>query len=262
MDVSFIGSGNLAWHLAPALDNAGYVVREVFSRNPRHAEALTERLYQADVKASLDFSTSKSRLFIIATADDAIQQVAMDIVLPDDATLVHCSGNQPLSVLQFAAAANTGVLYPLQTFTKSKRVDFRSIPIFVESANEAAEGQLMTVARSICQNVRRITSEERRSLHVAAVFVSNFPNHMYAIAKCILEVNNLEFDLLKPLIRETVDKSLSLGPEKAQTGPAMRGDLEVLDRQMEFLQEDVKIAEIYRVISQHIVDTYDKPKED
>ena len=83
MDVSFIGSGNLAWHLAPALDNAGYIVREVYSLNPAHAEALTECLYQADVKASLDFSTSKSRLFIIATADDNIQDVARDIILPD-----------------------------------------------------------------------------------------------------------------------------------------------------------------------------------
>lgn len=259
MDVSFIGSGNLAWHLAPALDNAGYVVREVYSRNPRHAEALTGRLYQADVKASLDFSTSKSGLFIIATSDDAIQQVAQDIVLPDDATLVHCSGSQPLSILQFAAAAQTGVLYPLQSFTRSKRVDFKTIPLFVESSTEVAERQLLTLARALSQKVRKITSEERKALHVAAVFASNFPNHMLSIAKSILKANSLEFELLKPLIRETVDKALTLDPEQAQTGPAVRGDLEVLDRHMDFLQEDERVAEVYRVISQHIVDTYQKP---
>ncbi len=261
MDVSFIGSGNLAWHLAPALDNAGYVVREVYSRNTRHAEELTERLYQADVKASLDFSTSKSRLFIIATADDAIQQVAMDIVLPDEATLVHCSGSQPLSLLQFAAATHTGVFYPLQTFSKAKRVDFKTVPIFVESSSEQAERQLMDLGRALSQKVRKITSEERRALHVAAVFASNFPNHLFAIAKSILRENSLEFDLVKPLIQETVAKSLSLGPEQAQTGPAMRADLEVLDRHLEFLQGDEKIAEIYRVLSQHIIDTYQHPED-
>lgn len=258
MDVSFIGSGNLAWHLAPALDNAGYVVREVYSRNPKHAEALTERLYQADVKASLDFSASKSNLFVIATTDDAIQEVAMNIVLPDEATLIHCSGNQPLSILQFAAAAHTGVLYPLQTFSQSKRVDFQSIPIFVESSTPGSEKQLMAMAKAISHKVRKITSEERKALHVAAVFASNFPNHMLAISKSILQSNSLDFELLKPLILETINKAVTLGPEASQTGPAVRGDLEVLDRHMEFLQEDEKIAEIYRVISQHIVDTYQK----
>ena len=256
MDVSIIGSGNLAWHLAPALDNAGSVVREVYSRNPRHAEALTERLYQADVKASLDFSTSKSRLFIIATPDDAIRQVAMNIVLPDEATLVHCSGSQPLDILQFSAAPHTGVFYPLQSFSKSKRVDFRTIPVFIESSTPEAERLLMSMGKAISQKVRRITSEERKALHVAAVFASNFPNHMLAIAKSILQANSLEFDLVKPLIRETMEKALTLDPASGQTGPAVRGDLEVLDRHMEFLQEDEKVAEIYRVISQHIIETY------
>lgn len=261
MDVSFIGSGQLAWHLAPALDNAGYVIREVYSRNPRHAEALTERLYQADVKATLDFSTSKSRLFIIATSDDAIDQVAMDIVLPEEATLVHCSGNQPLSLLQYAAAQNIGVFYPLQTFSKSKRVDFKTVPVFVESGNEEGERVLMTMARAISQKVRKITSEERKALHVAAVFASHFPNHLFAIAKSILKANSLDFELVKPLILETVNKSLAVGPEKAQTGPAAQSELEVLDRHLEFLQEDEKIAEIYRVISQHIIDTYATPED-
>lgn len=256
MDVSFIGAGNLAWHLAPALDNAGHVVREVYSRNPRRAEDLTERLYQADVKASLDFSTSKSRLFIIATSDDAIGDVAMSIVLPDNALLIHCSGAQPLSLLHYAATEHTGVLYPLQTFSKSKRVDFKTIPLFVECSTEESEKQLLVIARSLSQQVRKTTSEERKALHVAAVFASNFPNHMLAIAKSILKANRLEFDLVKPLIQETMTKALQVGPEQAQTGPALRGDLEVLDRHMEFLQEDDKVAEIYRVISQHIVDTY------
>src|SRR4051812_30760221 len=99
--VSFIGSGNVAWHLAPALDNAGFVVKEVYSKNPKHAEALTERLYQAEVKATLDFSTSESTIFIICTVDDVIQEIVREIILPDEAVLIHTSGSQSLDVLKF-----------------------------------------------------------------------------------------------------------------------------------------------------------------
>lgn len=259
MDVSFIGSGNLAWHIAPALDNAGYIVKEVYSRNPKHAEALTERLYQAEVKASLDFSTSPSTLFIIATSDDAIQEVATEIILPDEACLVHTSGSQPLTILQFAATNNIGVFYPLQTFSKTKRIELKTVPIFIESANEETEQVMMPLAKAISNNVRRITSEERKALHVAAVFASNFANHMLTLSKEVLEKNGLNFDLLKPLISETISKSLTIGPENAQTGPAMRGDLEILDRHVEFLQEDEALTEIYKLISQHILNRY-KPE--
>ncbi|HRI79464.1 MAG TPA: NAD(P)-binding domain-containing protein, partial [Cyclobacteriaceae bacterium] len=129
MNVSFIGSGNLAWHLGPALDNAGYVVKEVYSPNPRHAAALTERLYQAEIMDSLDFSTSHSGIFIIAVADKAIESVATEIVLPEDAILVHTSGSASLDLLQFAATPYTGIFYPLQTFTKHKKIDFKTVPV-------------------------------------------------------------------------------------------------------------------------------------
>lgn len=254
--VSFIGSGNLAWHLAPALDNMGYVVREVYSPNPNHAEALTERLYQAEVKATLDFSTSDSKVFIIAVSDDAIADTAREIILPEDAILVHTSGSQPISQLQYAATQHLGVFYPLQTFSKSKKLDFKDIPIFIESYTEEAEQALMQIAESISKEVRKIGSEERKALHVAAVFASNFSNHMLTIAKEIMQQNSLDYDWLKPLITETINKSMYIGPEEAQTGPAKRADLNVLDIHLEFLKEQQGIAEIYKVISQHIIDTH------
>jgi len=139
LTVSFIGSGNLAWHLAPALDNVGFVIKEIYSRNPRHAEQLTSRLYQAEVKASLDFSTSSSSIFIIATSDDAIKSIAQEIILPEEAILVHTSGSQPLSELEFSATPNLGVFYPLQSFSKQKKVDFKNIPIFIESQNQETD---------------------------------------------------------------------------------------------------------------------------
>jgi predicted short-subunit dehydrogenase-like oxidoreductase (DUF2520 family) len=254
--ISFIGSGNVAWHLAPALDNLGFVVKEVYSRNPRHAEALTERLYQAEVKASLDFSTSPSRLFIIATSDEAIADIAREIVLPDDAVLVHTSGSQPLDVLSFAATSHLGVFYPLQTFSKSKRVDWKSIPLFLESSDQETDELLMAVARGVSQVVRKIGSTERRALHVAAVFASNFINHMLLHAKGIMAQNSLQYEWLQPLILETIHKSLAVGPEAAQTGPARRGDLQTLDAHLAFLQDNEPASHLYRIISQQILDHY------
>lgn len=254
--VSFIGSGNVAWHLAPALDNAGFVVKEVYSRNPQNAAMLTERLYQAEVKASLDFSTSPSSVFILAVSDDAIRTIAQEIIIPEDAILVHTSGSQPIAELQFAATPNLAVLYPLQTFTKNQKIDFKNVPLFIETHTHEAEKTLMQLAKSISNEVKRIASTERKALHVAAVFASNFTNHMLTISREIMRGNSLDYDWLKPLITETIQKSFYLGPEDAQTGPAKRGDLDILDTHLEFLKDQAAIAEIYKVISQHIIDTH------
>jgi predicted short-subunit dehydrogenase-like oxidoreductase (DUF2520 family) len=254
--VSFIGAGNLAWHLAPALDNAGYSVKEVYSRNRRNADALVERLYDAETKADLDFSSSKSSVFIIAVSDDVIGDIAQEIALPEDAILVHTSGSQPLSVLGYAATPNLGVFYPLQTFTKDKKVEFNSIPIFVESETAIVEKRLMAMAKEIAKNVLKINSEERKALHVAAVFAANFTNHMLYLAQEIMRENALSYEWLKPLISEMITKSLSIGPENAQTGPARRGDLATLDKHMDFLKGDETVSELYKIISQDIVDRY------
>ena len=256
--VSFVGSGNLAWHLAPALDNVGYPVREVYNQNPKHAAALVGRLYEAHVNISLDFSASHSKIFVICISDDAIQEVAQKIILPDNAIVVHTSGSQPLSVLDDSGSQNMGVFYPLQTFSKAKKVDFKTVPIFVESENSDVEKVLMKMAKAISGNVKRINSEGRKALHIAAVFASNFSNHMLTIAKEITKQNDLDFNVLKPLIAETLNKSLEIGPEKAQTGPAVRGDFEILERHMQFLADNPELAEIYKIISQHIIDSSDQ----
>lgn len=255
-NISFIGSGNLAWHLAPALDNIGYSVKEVYSRNPRNARELTARLYQAEVKASLDFSTSPSSIFVIAVADDAIKAIAQDIILPDDAILVHTSGSQPLSVLGYAATPHIGVFYPLQTFSKSKKIDFKTIPIFIESETTEVESICAKMAARISNDVHKIDSQKRKALHVAAVFASNFANHMLTISKDLLEQNKLSFELLKPLIAETLNKGLMIGPDKAQTGPAKRGDFEILEHHLEFLEQEKALADIYKLVSQHIIDRH------
>lgn len=258
MNVTFIGSGNVAWHLAPALDNTDYPVREVYSRNARHAEGLVNRLYQASVRTTLDFSNSSSKIFVIAVSDDAIPEVVREIVLPDDAILVHTSGSQSLGILEDAAAWATGVFYPLQTFSKNRKLDFQEIPIFVEASDGGTEKLLTAMARAISGSVHRATSVERKTLHIAAVFASNFTNHMLTLSQDVLKKNGQKFEWLKPLIAETVNKALTLGPEKSQTGPARRGDLRILDMHMEALKGDERLAELYRVISQHILDGYEE----
>jgi len=256
MNVSFIGSGNLAWQLAPALDNTEFAVREVFSRKTEHAKGLVDRLYDARVKTSLDFSDSDSRIFIITVADDAIEEVAQEVVLPEDAILLHTSGSQPLSILAYAATSRIGVFYPLQTFTRNRKIDFQEVPFFLESEDESTVRVMRNMATALSRKVFTISSEQRKALHVAAVFASNFTNHMLTIARDIIEDNDLDFEWLKPLVAETINKSLTLGPEAAQTGPAKRGDLEILDGHVEFLSSDDSVAEIYRAISQHILDRY------
>ena len=256
MNISFVGAGNVAWHLAPALDNTDYGVREIYSRRTIHSSALAGRLYQANVMDSLDFSESHSDIFIIAVTDDAIEEVANEIIVPENAIVAHTSGTQPLTILSSVATPNIGVLYPLQTFSKSKKVEFKDIPFFVESANKETGRVLTDMAEAISKKVYTCSSDDRKALHVAAVFASNFTNHMLSISAEILEQHGFDLELLKPLIAETVNKSLAIGPEDAQTGPAHRGDLEVLDKHVEFLKKDKRLQEIYKIISQDILDKY------
>jgi predicted short-subunit dehydrogenase-like oxidoreductase (DUF2520 family) len=259
--VSIVGAGNLAWHLAPALDNAGYAVREVYNRDVKKARQLTERLYQATAKADLDFSASKSRVFLLAVSDDALQDITREIILPDEAVLAHTSGAKPIELLADAATPHTGVFYPLQTFSRVRKIEFNEVPFFIESQDSTARQVLFAMGRSLSRSVHDITSENRMALHVAAVFASNFTNHMLALAGEVMHANGLTYDWLKPLIAETISKSFALGPDQAQTGPARRGDFKTLDRHMEFLQSDERLAEVYRVISQHLVDRYTSPEE-
>ena len=256
LEVSLIGSGNVAWHLAPELDNVGYVVREVYSQNIRNARRLIDRLYQAEPKTDLDFSESASQIFIIAVSDDIIEEISKEILVPAESVLVHTSGTKSIEVLGYASTPNIGVFYPLQTFSKHKKIDFHDVPICIEAENRRTWKILKNMADQISGSVYKIDSSTRQALHIAAVFACNFTNHLFTIANDILNKSNLDFEILKPLIVETINKSLELGPQQAQTGPARRGDLEVLDKHMKALKSNKSYADIYKVITQNILDTY------
>lgn len=253
MKIAIIGSGNVAWHLAQALDKSGNKITEIYSRNIANAKKLCSKLYDAHPTDSLDFAASQATVFIISVPDNAISEVAQQAYFPENAIVVHTSGTLAMSQLEAANTNQIGVFYPLQTFTKSKPVDFKTIPICIEASDTKTEKTLEKLAFSICENVCFYDSEDRKKLHLAAVFACNFTNFMLIKAKTILENEDLSFDVLKPLIRETIEKALELGPENAQTGPAIRKDTKTIQKHLDILNQQPEIQKIYQLISEQIM---------
>lgn len=251
--IVMIGAGNVAWHLAPALEQAGHQMQAVYSRTPEKAAALATRLYRAEPTASLDFSGFEAALFLIAVPDQALPEVLRQTRFPQGSLVAHTSGSQPLPVLK-AAGANlkTGVLYPLQTFSKVKPVDFAAIPVCVEGSDEETLQQLKAVALSVSPQVYEMSSADRKALHVAAVFACNFTNHLLGISFDLLRQHHLPANLLHPLILETVQKALSFPPFMVQTGPAVRNDGAILAEHLRFLQTEPGYRRLYEVLSASI----------
>ena len=264
MEISFIGAGNLAWHLAPALENAGHHINEVYSRQLSHARQLVSNLYDARTHSELNFADSPARLFVLAVPDDALEPVCSQLVLPEKAVLVHTSGSVSLRALDkwmsvySDVPVQTGVLYALQTFTKNQSfMKFDDIPLCVEATDKNTEEVLITLAQELSDVVYLISSEERRTLHMAAVFACNFTNHLLSIAYNLTTAEGLEFDLLQPIIRETIRKGLAAeNPADVQTGPARRGDLATIENHLAQLNSQPKLAEIYQVITDSIRHQY------
>lgn len=266
--ITLIGAGNVAWHLAFALENVGNGIYEVYSRDTNNAKDLAMRMYDAKVNKSLNFADSLSSLFILAIADDALDEVLEQLVLPEGAVLVHTSGSKPLAVLNDWArvysdvSIQTGVFYPLQTFSKQTKVDIEHVPICIEASNHETEEMLVELGQQLSKTVYLVDSNERRTLHVAAVFACNFPNYLWTLTKELLDDAFLEMDLLKPLIRETVRKALLAShPGKVQTGPARRGDTAMIQQHIDFLKNNPEAKAIYRLLSEGILNRYDQDRD-
>ncbi|GAA4467970.1 F420-dependent NADP oxidoreductase [Nibrella saemangeumensis] len=265
MEISFIGAGNLAWHLAPALENAGHHINEVYSRQAQGARQLVGILYDAHTQPDLNFADSASQLFILAVPDDAIDEVCAQIVLPENAILVHTSGSKPLSLLQQLLGVysdvpvRTGVFYALQTFSKGQPLlDFEQIPLCIEASDRDTEAQLVHLGQELSTIVYLVNSQERKVLHLAAVFACNFSNHLLALAKDLTDAENLEFDLLKPLIAETFRKAMNAKhPAEVQTGPARRGDQTIMQMHTEYLAaHQPQWLPVYQPLSESIAQRY------
>jgi len=254
MNIVLLGSGNVATHLSKALDHARHNILQIWSREKAHAKTLADE-FGVPYTDTLDDLDRNADLYIISVVDDAISELIGRLAALDDVpdgTFVHTSGSTSIDVFR-ESFANYGVFYPLQTFSKTKEVDFRDTPVLLEASDIFQLDLLKKIAFSISDRVEVATSAQRKSLHVAAVFACNFTNHLYSIAQQLLEDNDLDFDLIRPLIKETADKIQIHSPMEVQTGPAIRGDLSILKDHMKFLDDSKEWQEIYKLLSDRLV---------
>lgn len=254
--IVMIGAGKLAGHLAPALEAAGHQIVSVYSRRLGQAESLCKNLYEAEPTHTLDFSASSAEVFILAISDDAIGEVATALSLPKHALLLHTSGGRSIDALFGSDHVMIGVLYPFQTFSPDKVINFRQLPFLIEADTPTTLKKIRHIAESLSDRVEEVDSRRRMILHTAAVFACNFSNHMLHLAQQMVEPEGLEFNLLKPLIEETFIKALQISPAKSQTGPAVRGDEQTMKGHWELLREkDPALAKMYNMLSQSIRNT-------
>ena len=243
--IVIIGSGNIAQHLIQAFAKSKKVdVIQVFSRQKEAAIPLLDPNKITDSFNDL----AQADLYIIAVSDDAISKVSSQLPFKNR-LVVHTSGSVSLDALD--KKNRKGSFYPLQTFSKKAEVDFSQIPIFLESENETDFELLQQVAQIISHKAYKINSEQRKALHVSAVFVNNFVNHLYQIGNEICIENKIPFDVLKPLILETANKVMTLSPKEAQTGPAIRNDKQTIASHLDFLLDENQ-ATIYKILTQSI----------
>jgi len=250
MRISIIGSGNVATHLAAAFKNAGHRIVQVYSRDLHNAALLA---YHAGAEAINDLNhiNPETDLFIISVNDDAITCIAQKLAKYKKLT-VHTSGATDLKALS-SFNPKAGVFYPLQTLSKNKAIDFFTVPLCIEGGDEDITRKLEQLAQTISNHVYRVDSEQRKILHIAAVFACNFPNYLYSVAQQLLVKNGMNFEMLRPLILETAQKVQDHFPAEAQTGPAARNDENTMNAHLQMLNDETELKKIYMLLSQAII---------
>jgi len=243
--ITIIGSGNVAQHLIDAFAKSNAIeIIQVFSRNPKQ---IIPNIDSSKITSDWN-ALAECDLYIIAVSDDSIATVSSQLPF-ENQLVVHTSGSAPLTSLD--NKNRKGVFYPLQTFTKGKPIDFKTIPLCLEAQFEDDYTLLEKVAAAISDNLYKIDSHQRKALHVAAVFVNNFTNYLYQLGNDICLENHVSFDILKPLILETAEKLLTLSPKDAQTGPAKRNDVTTIKAHESFLSNENQ-STIYKILTQSI----------
>ncbi len=254
---TFIGAGGVAWSLAQALHKKGISIRQIFSRdldNARKLAALTDAK-PVDNPEEID---SESNLYIVSLADHAACDI-INLLKPASSSLwVHTSGSLSKEVLSHLSP-EYGVLYPLQTFSRGLTVDFSEVPIFVEGSSPVVTERLISLGNLLSVTVNKADADLRMKLHIAGVMSCNFVNHLWDTTDIMLRKNGLSIDVVIPLIRQTLDKISRISPHEAQTGPARRGDLNVITRHMAALSPDDAI--LYDMMSKRILKIFNTDNE-
>ena len=257
--IILIGAGNVAHHLAGALLKAGENLCQIYSRTLDSARQLgmkTGISYTAEVNEVYP----DGDIYIFCVSDDALLSVFKSLRINEEALILHTSGSVPLDIFK-PYRQNYGVLYPLQTFSKTRNLDFGEIPLCIEAPDKEVLKTIGQIADKLSSKVYEISSEKRKKLHLAAVLANNFTNHLYHMAGKLLEKEDLDFNLLRPLIFETAHKVMQMIPENAQTGPARRGDTNILNLHKSMLKDNRDIQTLYVLLSQSIQQTYSKKEK-
>jgi predicted short-subunit dehydrogenase-like oxidoreductase (DUF2520 family) len=233
MKIVLIGRGRLATNLEHALLSAGH---EVASINSRTLEALP---LEADV-------------YIVAVKDAALADVIRAATKGRESQLfVHTAGSMPMDIFK-GLTVHYGVFYPMQTFSKERLVDFNDISVFLETNDAVSMERLKMLSTTLTTHIYELDSEGRKHLHLAAVFACNFVNHCYALSAEVLAAKGLPFSVMLPLVDETAQKVHELAPREAQTGPAVRGDQNVMQMQANMLAGNPAVKQIYEALSNDI----------
>jgi predicted short-subunit dehydrogenase-like oxidoreductase (DUF2520 family) len=249
--VIIIGAGNVAFHLTNVLlKNKNIELLQVYNRDFQKIQYLKNKVAITDSISNLN---KNADIYIIAISDDYIATFSKQLNLPSK-LVVHTAGSIPLKDLQ--SKSNKGVFYPLQSFSKNKNISFKTIPICIEAENSKDLELLEKFAKIISNKCYVINSEQRKQIHLAAVFINNFVNHLYYLGNSICKENNIPFEILHPLIKETAEKLEVLSPFDAQTGPAKRNNKKTMEKQLAMLPKNIK--EIYTLLSNSIINTYGK----
>lgn len=255
--VVIVGSGNLAEALARAVAESDLELVQIFARNAERAHAIGE-LTGAGWTTDPGTLSREADIYLVAVSDRAVAQVTASLPIPEGAAVAHTAGSVPLTAIP-ARFARRAVFYPMQTFTKGRRVDFSQIPVFLETPSSELRGELEAFARRLTRTVIWANSAQRARVHLAAVFACNFANHMYAVGERIVRGAGLDFEVLKPLIAETAAKACDArSPLDVQTGPAVRNDFATKARHGELLSFDLRLKNIYSTLSQSIWETSKK----
>lgn len=245
---SLIGCGKVGVSLARRLVEKGFILREVYNRTPERAQKLCSEIGGA-VAPHIESLAREDQWIIVSVNDDSVSEIA-HLLENTKALVTHTSGVLNSDALK---CDRRGYFYPLQTFSSNRSIDWDNIPIFIEANDQVDFHFLKTTAEKIGKSVHRIDDSQKKYLHLAAVFVNNFANHMWTIGEQIAREKDLDFSIFHALLRETTDKALQEGPGRSQTGPAIRGDRQTLEKHLELLPDDLK--EIYKTISKHIEKT-------
>jgi len=247
--IVILGAGNVATHLSLSLKKNNFEIKCIYSKTIQSAEKLGKKL-QSSFTNNINKIPNNADLYIISIKDESILDLVNNLHI-ENGIIVHTAGSISIDVFK-NLYSDYGVFYPLQTFSKSRDIDFSNIPICIESNNQEVKDKLFDIAKCLSKNVYEIDSDKRKVLHLAAVYACNFANHMFSIASDILNQSEIPFDLLKPLIEETARKAIDCDPEKAQTGPAVRNDQNVIKNHLGMLKDNQEYEKIYRFVSESI----------